>query len=76
MHEFVRFCKTALIYNAGKRKINVTDRKKDQCLPEAGVSVCLGKTDKILATKWNEATVLEEGTILYLDCAGGYNGYT
>lgn len=30
MHEFVRFCKTALIYNAGKRKINVTDRKKDR----------------------------------------------
>lgn len=27
-HEFVRFCKIALMYDAGKMKINVTDRKK------------------------------------------------
>ena len=28
MHEFVRLCKIALMYDAGKMKINVTDRKK------------------------------------------------
>lgn len=42
MHEFVRFCKSALMYNVGKMKIIVTDRKKmNVCLRPGFLCMCV-----------------------------------
>lgn len=59
MHGFLSFFKIALVYNIGKTKINVNDRKR--------LTFALDQGDReILATKWLTGIFLEKGTVLHV----------